>query len=202
MTISQLLANAEFSTSAAKPSDLPADQGHEIAFAGRSNAGKSSVLNKICVRKQLARTSKTPGRTQLINFFLLSASMRLVDLPGYGYAKASQTKQRQWTQLLEYYFDNRKSLRGAILVMDIRHPLRETDQAMLDWCIHHHCNVHILLNKSDKLSRNQAQQKLHTLNKLCAHHRDIAITCQLFSALNGEGLDQAIDKIGQWFGVD
>ena len=202
MNIKQLLANTEFSTSAANPGDLPTDHGYEVAFAGRSNAGKSSVLNKICGRKQLARTSKTPGRTQLINFFALSPSLRLVDLPGYGYAKASQNKQRQWTQLLEHYFDNRTALRGTMIVMDIRHPLREADQTMLEWCIHHHCDVHILLNKSDKLSRNQARQQLHIVNNQCSRYTDIAFSTQLFSALNGEGLEQAIDKIRAWFNAD
>ena len=199
MSIKQLLAKAEYSTSAANPNDLPTDDGNEVAFAGRSNAGKSSVLNKICGRKQLARTSKTPGRTQLINFFTLSTSMRLVDLPGYGYAKASQNKQRHWTQLLEYYFNNRIALRGTMLVMDIRHPLREVDQAMLEWCIHHRCDVHILLNKSDKLSRNRAHQQLLKVNEHCSSYSDIAISSQLFSALNGDGLEQVLDKLEVWF---
>ena len=160
MALKHLLTKAEFKTSAARPSDLPADTGNEVAFAGRSNAGKSSVLNRLCGRKQLARTSKTPGRTQLINFFALSATASLVDLPGYGYAKASQRKQQQWADLIEYYFANRLALRGVMLVMDIRHPLQNMDWSMLEWCIHYSRDVHILLNKADKLTRNQALQQL------------------------------------------
>ena len=202
MTIKQLLAGAKFSTSAARPSDLPADNGCEIAFAGRSNAGKSSVLNKLCARKQLARTSKTPGRTQLINFFVVSPSNRLIDLPGYGYAKANNSKQRQWTELLEYYFIHRQSLRGTMLIMDIRHPLQEADQAMLDWCIHCRCDVHILLNKADKMSRNQAHKQLQLMDRQLAKQANSSISYQLFSAHSGEGLDMAYAKIGAWFEVE
>lgn len=201
MTIKQLLASAEFTISAARPEDLPADNGCEIAFAGRSNAGKSSVLNKLCARKQLARTSKTPGRTQLINFFSVSPSKRLVDLPGYGYAKANQAKQRQWTELLEYYFVHRQSLRGTMLIMDIRHPLQEVDKVMLDWCAHYRCDVHILLNKSDKLSRNQAHKQLHLVEQQLGLQSSSTASCQLFSALSGDGLDTAYAKLGTWFEI-
>lgn len=198
MTLKHLLGNAEFSVSAARPGDLPSDQGDEVAFAGRSNAGKSSVLNKLCARKQLARTSKTPGRTQLINFFTLSPSARLVDLPGYGYAKASQNKQRQWTELLEYYFANRSALRGTMLVMDIRHPLRDADWSMLEWCLHHSCDVHILLNKADKLSRNQASKQLLMVNNQLPEHSGVQISTQMFSAVTGAGLGDAMTKLGGW----
>ncbi len=201
MALKHLLANAEFSVSAAKPEDLPTDHGHEVAFAGRSNAGKSSVLNKLCGRKQLARTSKTPGRTQLINFFHVSESARLVDLPGYGFAKASQHKQRQWTQLLEYYFSTRQALCGIVLVMDIRHPLREVDWTMLDWCIHYHCNVHILLNKADKLSRNQASKQLSLVMKQLPEPDKNSLSVQLFSAMAGTGLEEATNKIGDWLAL-
>ena len=201
MTLQQLLAQAEFRSSAARPGDLPPDSGTEVAFAGRSNAGKSSVLNRLCARNQLARTSKTPGRTQLINFFTLTATARLVDLPGYGYAKASQNKQRQWIQLLEYYFAKRQALRGTMLVMDIRHPLRDVDRTMLEWCKHYACDVHILLNKSDKLSRNQAQQQLHSVQKELMAQSDIDIDVQTFSAVTGSGVGQAIQKLGVWLGL-
>jgi len=156
MSFKRQLSNAVFFTSASTPNSLPADEGVEIAFAGRSNAGKSSAINRLCQQKGLARTSKTPGRTQLINFFSISETNKLADLPGYGYAKASQTKQKQWLELLEYYFTHRQALKGTIIVMDIRHPLRDSDQKMIDWCVHYQCPIHILLNKSDKLSRNQA----------------------------------------------
>ncbi len=198
MTLKQILAQAEFRSSAARPDDLPPDTGCEVAFAGRSNAGKSSVLNRLCGRKQLARTSKTPGRTQLINFFSLTTTASLVDLPGYGYAKASQEKQRQWTALLEHYFANRRSLQGIMLVMDIRHPLREVDWSMLDWCMHYSCDVHILLNKADKLSRNQAHKQLHSLQSQLPSDTNIEISSQTFSAATGAGLDQAIIKLAQW----
>ncbi len=199
MTLKHLLANAEFTTSAACPDDLPLDLGREVAFAGRSNAGKSSVLNRLCARKQLARTSKTPGRTQLINFFSVSQSATLVDLPGYGYAKASRKKQRQWTELLEFYFTNRQALRGTVLVMDIRHPFRDVDQSMMEWCIHHQSDVHILLNKADKLSRSQALKQLQSANKFLQRYSGVSITIQMFSAITGDGLENVISKVGEWF---
>lgn len=198
MNLKHLLNNAEFSLSAARPRDLPADSGHEVAFAGRSNAGKSSTLNKICGRNQLARTSKTPGRTQLINFFQITESARLVDLPGYGFARASQEKQRQWTELLEYYFSHRQSLAGVVLVMDIRHPLRDADRTMLDWCIHYCCNVHILLNKADKLGRSQASARLHQVAKALPNPDKTSVSVQLFSATTGTGLEEAMQVIGDW----
>lgn len=201
MTLKQLLAKAEFSISAARPEDLPEDVGNEVAFAGRSNAGKSSVLNRLCGRRQLARTSKTPGRTQLINFFALTASANLVDLPGYGYAKASQNKQRQWTELLEYYFANRRALRGIILVMDIRHPLRDVDWSMLEWCMHYSCDVHILLNKADKLSRNQTNKQLQLVQAQLPSQPGIEISCQIFSATTGTGAEITIAKLGEWLPV-
>lgn len=198
MNLKQSLANAHFLISAANPVDLPEDTGAEIAFAGRSNAGKSSVLNKICGRKQLARSSKTPGRTQLINFFALSDQNKLVDLPGYGYAKASQSKQRQWNKLLEYYFTERKALRGTMLVMDIRHPLQNNDRAMLDWCVHHQCEVHILLNKADKLSQQKRLKQFHLVNKLLQNYPGNMISQQLFSATSGIGMDDMQEKLTNW----
>lgn len=201
MALKQLLAKAEFSISAARPEDLPNDDGNnEVAFAGRSNAGKSSVLNRLCGRRQLARTSKTPGRTQLINFFALSANTHLVDLPGYGYAKASQNKQRQWTELLEYYFANRQGLRGTMLVMDIRHPLRDADWSMLEWCMHYSCDIHILLNKADKLSRNQSNKQLQLVQAQLPQ-AGVEISCQIFSAATGTGTETTIAKLGEWLAV-
>lgn len=198
MNLKQLLANAQFLISAANPPDLPPDLGAEIAFAGRSNAGKSSVLNKICTRKQLARSSKTPGRTQLINFFALSEQNKLVDLPGYGYAKASQAKQRQWNKLLEYYFTERTALRGTVLVMDVRHPLQQGDQAMLEWCVYHQCDVHILLNKADKLSRQQGLKQLNLVKKSLQDYSSDMISQQLFSATTGIGMDDMLIKLNSW----
>ncbi len=200
MNFKHQLANSVFLTSASSAKSLPPDEGNEIAFAGRSNAGKSSAINRLCQQKGLARTSKTPGRTQLINFFTVGNSNKLADLPGYGYAKASQSKQRQWLALLEYYFTHRKALKGTIIVMDIRHPLQDSDQKMIDWCLHYQCPVHILLNKSDKLSRNQAHSQLIQTEKKLPIHSQIPVSIQLFSAQSGEGMDDAIKVIQHWFG--
>lgn len=198
MDIKQAFANASFSLSAATSASLPNDQGTEIAFAGRSNAGKSSTINKLCGQKQLARTSKTPGRTQLINFFTLNKTAMLVDLPGYGYAKASQAKQKQWTELLEYYFSYRQALQGTVIVMDIRHPLQAADCSMIDWCLHHQSEVHILLNKADKLSRNKAMQQLLMTQKNLSTTVSKEISVQLFSATSGLGMDECYKKMSTW----
>ena len=200
MDLKQQLAQAVFYTSASSPDSLPEDIGNEVAFAGRSNAGKSSAINRLCAQKNLARTSKTPGRTQLINFFILSKTNRLVDLPGYGYAKASQSKQQQWTQLLEYYFSHRQSLRATVILMDIRHPFQEADLAMIDWCNHHQCDLHILLNKVDKLSRNQSFKQLKLAEKQLADYTQNHASIQLFSATNGTGMNELIKKLEKWFG--
>ena len=194
-----LLTSAVFLTSASTPDSLPPDEGKEIAFAGRSNAGKSSAINCLCSKKQLARASKTPGRTQLINFFTLNGTNKFADLPGYGYAKASQNKQRQWRQLLEFYFSQRKALRGTVIVMDIRHAFTATDKIMVEWCLHHQCALHILLNKADKLSRNQAVNQLHHARRQLGDYAIADTSAQLFSSLTGQGIDQAMAKIGAWF---
>ncbi|HDZ78987.1 MAG TPA: YihA family ribosome biogenesis GTP-binding protein, partial [Gammaproteobacteria bacterium] len=139
---------------------LPDDTGVEVAFAGRSNVGKSSTLNTLAGMKSLARTSKTPGRTQEINFFDLGNDRRLVDLPGYGYAKVSETRQHHWAETLGEYLLSRKSLVGLILLMDIRHPLKEFDRNMVHWCTHAGLPVYVILNKADKLSRGKASASL------------------------------------------
>ena len=199
MDFKNQLANTTFYTSASSSNSLPVDEGNEVAFAGRSNAGKSSAINRLCNQKSLARTSKTPGRTQLINFFSVTPLNKLTDLPGYGYAKASHSKQRQWLELLEYYFTHRQALKGTIIVMDIRHPFQDSDQKMIDWCVHHHCSVHILLNKSDKLSRNKAHNQLQAANNILANYKGGLTSIQLFSAMTGNGLDEAMSKIYSWF---
>lgn len=199
MNFKRQLAHAEFFTSASSAKSLPSDEGSEIAFAGRSNAGKSSAINKLCQQKGLARTSKTPGRTQLINFFTISKLNKLADLPGYGYAKASQDKQRQWLELLEYYFTHRQALKGTIIVMDIRHPLRDSDQKMIDWCMHYDCPIHILLNKADKMSRNQAKKQLLTTQRRLPSDSKTTVSIQLFSALSGDGVDEAVNQLQLWF---
>lgn len=200
MDFKNQLANTAFYTSASSSDSLPADEGYEVAFAGRSNAGKSSAINRLCNQKSLARTSKTPGRTQLINFFSVSPANKLTDLPGYGYAKASHSKQRQWLELLEYYFTHRQALKGTIIVMDIRHPFQDADQKMIDWCMHHQCDVHILLNKSDKLTRNKAHNQLQAANNILANYPAGSMSIQLFSAMTGDGVEEAMSKIYSWFG--
>ena len=177
---------------------LPADSGREVAFAGRSNAGKSSAINVITGRRQLARTSKTPGQTQQINFFDLDPEHRLVDLPGYGYARVSQSQQRHWQQLLPRYL-NRRSLQGLLLVMDCRHPLTELDRQLLDWCRERRLAVHILLTKADKLSRGQADRTLRAVQAELATI-DLAATVQLFSARKRHGVDTARRQLLDWLG--
>lgn len=187
----------EFLTSANALKQLPPDVGSEVAFAGRSNAGKSSALNTITSQRSLARTSKTPGRTQLINFFSINEMQRLVDLPGYGYAKVPEAVKRHWQQVLADYLRSRRSLRGLVLMMDIRHPLKEFDRQMLDWCHHQQMPVHVLLTKADKLSRGAASKTLQELRKVLkeSHPLDSA---QLFSSLDKQGVDEARTLLSEW----
>ncbi|NOY16723.1 MAG: YihA family ribosome biogenesis GTP-binding protein [Gammaproteobacteria bacterium] len=178
---------------------LPNDTGVEVAFAGRSNVGKSSTLNTLAGVKSLARTSKTPGRTQEINFFDLGNDRRLVDLPGYGYAKVSEAKQRHWAVTLDEYLLSRESLVGLVLLMDIRHPLKKFDRNMVHWCTHAGLPVYIILNKADKLSRGKANANLLDVKqKLDKFHID---GIQLFSSLNRTGVDEALQKLCDWLGL-
>ncbi len=175
----------------------PPDEGAEVAFAGRSNAGKSSALNAITEQASLARTSKTPGRTQQINFFDLGQKRRLVDLPGFGYAKVPHRIKAQWQHHLSDYLHVRRSLRGLILVMDCRHPLTGYDQQMLNWCRDVGLSVHILLTKADKLKRGPAGNSLLAVRKrLPAFHPDAK--AQLFSALKKTGIDEARQVLNNW----
>jgi GTP-binding protein len=194
---------ARFEMSAAKLSQLPPDEGREVAFAGRSNAGKSSAINRITGQNSLARTSKTPGRTQLINFFALDSSRRLVDLPGYGYAKVSEDIKRRWQQTMEQYLASRQSLQGLILLMDVRHPMKEVDQQLLSWCWHVGMPVHILLTKVDKLKRGQAQNTLlKTRRELQTSDPAGLSSVQLFSALKGTGVDEVYRVLDGWLGIE
>lgn len=188
---------ATFLISAAKFSQCPPDVGWEVAFAGRSNAGKSSAINSLTNNKKLAKTSKTPGRTQLLNFFSLSDSQRLVDLPGYGFAKVPQAVKREWTAQLESYLQQRQSLRGMILLMDVRHPLQTFDQQMMNWAIEADMPVHILLTKADKLKRGPAQSTLLQVRKSLEAHADL-VTVQLFSALKHTGHQELIEALNAW----
>ncbi len=189
---------AVFLQSAARVSQLPSDEGIEVAFAGRSNAGKSSALNCLTGIRQLARTSKTPGRTQLINLFSLDQFRRLVDLPGYGYAKVAQQIKQEWQKNLAHYLEVRQCLRGLILLMDSRHPLKELDQTMIDWLIDRQLPVHILLTKADKLSRSEVKNTVLNVRKHYSLLIDL-ITVQSFSALKKEGVDELIVKLNEWF---
>jgi GTP-binding protein len=181
----------QFLTSSWQPRQFPPDQGVEVAFAGRSNAGKSSALNAITGRKDLARTSKTPGRTQLINFFALNERQRLADLPGYGFAKVPEKMRQHWRELMERYVETRASLGGIVLVMDSRHPLTEFDCQMLEWTTAQNLSTHLLLTKADKLSRGESAA---TLKKVRAAVGDAA-TAQLFSAVNKAGVDDARKEV-------
>ena len=184
------LRKAEFLMSAPKLNLCVEDTGYEVAFAGRSNAGKSSAINALTNQKQLARASKKPGRTQMINFFSLgNPDQRLVDLPGYGYAAVPEAMKIVWQKELENYLIHRKSLQGLVLLMDIRHPLQHFDVMMLEWAYSRHLFVHVLLTKSDKLNRGPASKALQevkaTLNKM-----RLNFSIQLFSSLNKEGLEE------------
>lgn len=178
-----------FLTSANKLSQLPPDDGAEVAVAGRSNAGKSSAINAITQRKGLARTSKAPGATRLLNFFELRAGRRLVDLPGYGYAKVGADMRAHWGTLLTGYFAQRAALQGTIVVMDVRHPLTEHDQAMLELASTRGLPVHILLTKADKLGRGAGGNALQAVRRKLP--RDGLVTVQLFSSLTGDGVGEA-----------
>lgn len=188
---------ALFHISAARPAQFPKDGAAEVAFAGRSNAGKSSALNTLCQNKNLARTSKTPGRTQLINFFDLDDQRRLVDLPGYGYAKVPLPVRLGWQKLMENYLGDRPNLRGLVIIMDIRHPLTDYDRRMLSWCQHYNKAAHILLTKSDKLSRGAAGNTLQQVRKTLRTEAPSA-TVQMFSSLNKVGIEELEAVLNDW----
>ncbi len=189
--------DASFLTSVPTAALAPPDSGAEVAFAGRSNAGKSSALNTLTRHRALARTSKTPGRTQQINFFALSDLFRLVDLPGYGYAKVPLAMKQQWQLHLAEYLQTRESLRGLILLMDCRHPLTEHDQQLLLWCAQADLPVHILLTKADKLKRGAASSSLLQVGKRLPEYHPAA-TVQLFSALKNIGVEEARQVVSDW----
>lgn len=179
---------AHFLISAPSLKQCPEDSGVEVAFAGRSNAGKSSALNTLAQQNKLARTSKTPGRTQLINFFEIEAGVRIVDLPGYGFAKVPDRMKREWQQNMSEYLEQRQSLVALVLVMDIRHPLTEFDQMMCDWAHEAQMPIHILLTKSDKLKKGPAQNTKLQVKKALKHMGDL-LTVQTFSSLKKDGTD-------------
>ncbi len=195
----ELLRRARFQLSVAHAAQLPPDRGFEVAFAGRSNAGKSSALNAIAGRHRLAHASKTPGRTQLLNFFTLDESRRLVDLPGYGYARVATAVRANWQRALAEYFETRRSLHGLILVMDARHPLGALDERLLDLAQATGRPVHILLSKADKLSGGAARAACQEVEaKLAA--LGLAATAQLFSAVSKQGVEEVRGVLGRWLG--
>jgi GTP-binding protein len=192
-----LFQEAQFFISADKLTDLPPPSGIEIAFAGRSNSGKSSAINTLANRNRLAFVSKTPGRTQLINFFSLGNDRFLVDLPGYGYAKVPEAMRTHWQSVLSRYLMERESLYGLVLIMDARHPLTPLDHQMLNWFIPTCKPVHVLLTKADKLSKQQATTTLRTVRAELERTYPNC-TVQLFSSLKRIGLDEAEAMIGKW----
>ena len=188
---------AAFLQSASAIENAPTDFGSEVAFAGRSNSGKSSAINTLTHQGKLARTSRTPGRTQLINFFSLSEHQRLVDLPGYGFAKVPLAVKKKWNQQLERYLQYRESLRGLVMLMDIRHPLTEPDRQMLSWAEAASMPVHILLTKADKLKRGPAQSTLLSVREELSTQSDL-ISVQLFSSLKRQGVDTLGRQLNGW----
>ncbi|RTZ74763.1 MAG: YihA family ribosome biogenesis GTP-binding protein [Gammaproteobacteria bacterium] len=188
---------ARFLTSAARLHQCPPDEGYEVAFAGRSNAGKSSAINAICDHKGLTKVSKTPGRTQLINFCELDEQRRLVDLPGYGYAKVSVKVKKAWQENLAEYLEKRRCLKGLILLMDVRHPLKEFDLQMLEWAGHMDLPTHVLLTKADKLKRGPASASLLKVKKTLKT-MDGRFSAQLFSALKRTGIDEVHRVLDSW----
>ena len=187
---------ARFLISAGKAKQFP-HHGREVAFAGRSNAGKSSAINTLCDNKSLARTSKTPGRTRLVNFFELDEQRRLVDLPGYGFAKVPLAIKNEWEKLMTQYLSDQQPLSGLVVIMDIRHPLNDYDWQMLQWCHHYQLPAHVLLTKADKIKRGaQQNSKLQTQKKL--KEADINASVQVFSALKKTGLDELVVKLNEW----
>ena len=174
---------------------LPPDTGIEVAIAGRSNAGKSSAINVLTEQKSLARTSKTPGRTQQIVVFGLDEERRITDLPGYGYAKVPAQLREHWQRVMQAYFESRKCLRGVVLVMDIRHPMKPFDATMIDWCQASGLPCHVLLTKADKLKRGPARAALLAVRKALPS----LASAQVFSARSRAGLEELVETLSRWF---
>jgi GTP-binding protein len=190
-----------FLTSAPDISALPPDTGIEVAFAGRSNAGKSSALNTLTRQNSLARTSKTPGRTQLINTFRLADDKRLIDLPGYGFAKVPLAVKEKWQKSLGEYLMKRQSLKGLVVLMDIRHPLKDLDQQLIHWAVESQLSVLLLLTKADKLSPGPRKKTLLEVREASlAFMGDV--TVHTFSSLSKQGLTELEQVLDQWYGRD
>ncbi len=188
------LARAEYRLAAHLPNQLPTDTGLEVAFAGRSNAGKSSALNTLCNQNSLARTSKTPGRTQQLVYFQVAPEKHLVDLPGYGYAKVPENLRVHWQQFINEFFHTRQALAGLIVVMDIRHPMREFDQGMLSYAFRRGMPAHILLTKADKVGRGEQSKTIREVKAQLAGTASV----QLFSSETKLGVDEARGVVANW----
>ena len=191
-------AKTHFILSAPDITHLPVDTGVEIAFAGRSNAGKSSALNTLTNQKSLARTSKTPGRTQLINLFEVEENCRLVDLPGYGYAQVPEAIKRKWQKSLGEYLQKRESLKGLVVLMDIRHPLKDLDQQMIEWAVSVNIPVMLLLTKADKLASGAQKKQVNMVKEAILPFQG-DITVAPFSSPKRVGLEALKQKLDEWF---
>ncbi|XQA62067.1 ribosome biogenesis GTP-binding protein YihA/YsxC [Xanthomonas sacchari] len=200
--MSLILERAHYLLSAHNARQLPDDGGWEVAFAGRSNAGKSSALNALTRQNALARVSKTPGRTQQLVFFQVQPERYLVDLPGYGYAKVPQELQAHWQKFIDTYFRTREALRGLVVVMDIRHPLKDYDRQMLGYAAQRGLPAHALLTKADKLGRGQQGQVLQQVRKELTGAFGDTVSVQAFSGESRQGVDELRGIVGGWLGLD
>jgi len=199
--MSQLIEQAQYLLSAHNARQLPDDGGYEVAFAGRSNAGKSSALNALTRQNALARVSKTPGRTQQLVFFQVQPDRYLVDLPGYGYAKVPHDLQVHWQAFLDKYFRTREALKGLVVVMDIRHPLKDYDKQMLGYAVERGLPAHALLTKADKLGRGQQGQALQKVRKELSSMWADNVSVQVYSSEARQGVDELRGIVGGWLGL-
>ena len=196
--IRQIVEQAAYTVSVHKPSQLPPDAGMEVAIAGRSNSGKSSLINRLCRRRALARTSRTPGRTQQLVFFELDDARRLVDLPGYGYAAVSADLKRHWQGLIQGYLESRRALAGLIQVMDIRHPLKEGDLQLAEFALQRGLALHVVLTKADKLGHGKRTEAVRRVREALGG----VATAQAFSATSGLGLEELERVMAAWLQVE
>ncbi len=198
MSVKIYYQNTHFITSAPDIRHLPEDDGIEVAFAGRSNAGKSSALNRLTNQRNLAKTSKTPGRTQLINLFKVQDNCHIVDLPGYGFAQVPLEMKKKWQKSLGEYLQKRNSLKGLVVLMDIRHPMKDLDQQLIYWAVECHIPVQVLLTKADKLKSGARKAQLLKIREAAlGFNGDVAV--DLFSSLKGIGVDTLSNKLNEWF---